>query len=99
MRSSRLAATSCSRFRSPSTISLDESLVRSSAVAKVSTSRIPDRFPPDEKELETPEEEVEAPRPVLPHGRSGPSVGAAHHDRVDEAKALRPAANEAKAHR
>src|SRR2546425_2801468 len=78
MRSSRLAATSCSRFRSPSTISLDESLARSSAVAKVSTSRFPNLFLQDEEELETAEEEVEAPGPVLPHRRCRPIVVADH---------------------
>src|SRR2546422_375067 len=83
MWSSRLAATSCSRFRSPSTISLDESLVRSSAVAKVSTSRFPNMFSQDEEELETAEEEVEAPGPVLPHRRCRPVVVADEHNRVD----------------
>src|SRR6058998_1461406 len=65
---------------------------------QVSTSRIPNLFPQDEKELETPEEEVEAPRPVLPHGRSGSIVVADQHDRVDEVKALRQDAQKAKAH-
>src|SRR2546427_2773605 len=83
MRSSRLAAASCSRFRSPTTISLEMPLVRSSAVPHVSTSRFPSLLAQDEEELESAEEEVEPAGPVLPHGRSGPIVVADEDNRVD----------------
>src|SRR2546426_12211971 len=83
MRSSRFAAASCSRFRSPTTISLEMSLVRSSAVPNVSTSRFPSLLAQDEEELESAEEEVEPAGPVLPHGRRGPIVGADEGKRVE----------------
>jgi len=75
------------------------SLVRSSAVPKVSTSRFPSLLAQDEEELESAEEEVEPAGPVLPHGRSGPIVVADEDNRVDEVKALRQDAQKAKAHR
>src|SRR2546428_633311 len=84
MRSSRLAAATWSRFRSPRTISLEMSLVRSSAVLNVSTSRFPSPLAQDEEELESAEEEVEPSGPVLPHGRSGPIVAADEGNRIED---------------
>src|SRR3989442_14109708 len=84
MRSSRLAAATWSRFRSPRTISLEMSLVRSRAALNVSTSRFPSPLAQDEEELESAEEEVEPSGPVLPHGRSGPIVAADQGHRIED---------------
>src|SRR2546422_1540551 len=83
IRSCRRCAAIPTRSRKAATISREVRPVHSPIASIVSSSGFVKRLPEQEEELESAEEEVEAPGPVLPHRRRRPIVVADEHNRVD----------------
>src|SRR2546427_13092481 len=83
IRSCRRCAAIPTRSRKAATISREVRPVHSPTASIVSSSGFVERLPEQEEELESAEQEVEAPCPVLPHRRRKPIVVADEDNPVD----------------
>src|SRR3989442_2338016 len=88
IRSRRRCAAIPTRSRKAATISREVRPVHSLTASIVSSSGFVKRLPEQKEELESAEEEVETPGPVLPHRRRRPIMVADEHNRVDRLESL-----------
>src|SRR5881628_2297750 len=88
IRSCRRCAAIPTRSRKAATISREVRPVHSLTASIVSSSGFVKRLPEQKEELESAEEEVETPGPVLPHRRRRPIMVADEHNRVDRLESL-----------
>src|SRR5437870_5097197 len=99
IRSCRRCAAIPTRSRKAATISREVRPVHSPSASIVSSTGFVKRLPEQEEELESAEEEVEAPCPVLPRRRRRPIVVAYEYNRVDRLEPPCEQSEESEPHR